>query len=320
MQFARFSDRSMSKCCVPSLRVGLSHFSWARNAHTACSLGDANRSGEIRVSVIGKKANTTSLENLAVRIFQSRVAHRLRADRGRDCFKAIPQNWLKLPPHRKSQAGIRRIGFMEFRNKASRIRLFDLQTPQMRAFHMTWVAFFFCFFAWFGISPLMHIVRKEFQLTPIQIGWCLIAASASTIFARSADRLALRPRRTAVVLYLAARAGLVGSDGNRTIARLCLLSILQAADRRNRGLVRDYAVPHVDHVRFQLRGHGQRHDRRLGKPGRRRNPHAHAGSVRTAGRTFGPQPADGLAGCDVRGRFALPPDGNCLLPADARRP
>jgi NNP family nitrate/nitrite transporter-like MFS transporter len=73
---------------------------------------------------------------------------------------------------------------MEFRNKATRIRLFDLRTPQMRAFHMTWIAFFFCFFAWFGISPLMPIVRKEFQLTPNQIGWCIIAASASTIFAR----------------------------------------------------------------------------------------------------------------------------------------
>src|SRR5208282_4646947 len=73
---------------------------------------------------------------------------------------------------------------MEFRNKATRIRLFDLRTPQMRAFHMSWIAFFFCFFAWFGISPLMPVVRDEFQLSRSQIGWCLIAATASTIFAR----------------------------------------------------------------------------------------------------------------------------------------
>jgi hypothetical protein len=49
-------------------------------------------------------------------------------------------------------------------DKAIRIDLFRANTPQMRAFHLTWLAFFFCFFAWFGISPLMPIIRKEFQL------------------------------------------------------------------------------------------------------------------------------------------------------------
>ena len=44
---------------------------------------------------------------------------------------------------------------MDFKNKATRINLFSLGTPQMRAFHMTWFAFFLCFFGWFGIVPLM---------------------------------------------------------------------------------------------------------------------------------------------------------------------
>ncbi len=48
-------------------------------------------------------------------------------------------------------------------DKAVRIDLFRANTPQMRAFHLTWLAFFFCFFARFGISPLMPIIRKEFQ-------------------------------------------------------------------------------------------------------------------------------------------------------------
>lgn len=73
---------------------------------------------------------------------------------------------------------------MDAAKKAERIDLFRFSTPQMRAFHLTWLAFFFCFFAWFGISPLMPIVRKEFQLTNDQVGWCIIAATASTIFAR----------------------------------------------------------------------------------------------------------------------------------------
>ena len=49
--------------------------------------------------------------------------------------------------------------------KATRIRLFSFDTPHMRAFHMAWIAFFLCFFAWFGIAPLMPVVRKELQLS-----------------------------------------------------------------------------------------------------------------------------------------------------------
>jgi len=68
--------------------------------------------------------------------------------------------------------------------KASRIDLFSLATPQMRAFHMTWFAFFLCFFAWFGIAPLMPIVRKELALTKDQVGWCIIGSVSITILAR----------------------------------------------------------------------------------------------------------------------------------------
>ena len=38
--------------------------------------------------------------------------------------------------------------------KATRIELANFSSPQMRAFHMSWIAFFICFFAWFGIAPL----------------------------------------------------------------------------------------------------------------------------------------------------------------------
>ncbi len=73
---------------------------------------------------------------------------------------------------------------MEVRNKATSIDLFSLKTPQMRAFHMTWFAFFLCFFAWFGIAPLMAIVRDELNLTKEQIGNTIIASVAITIVAR----------------------------------------------------------------------------------------------------------------------------------------
>ena len=54
----------------------------------------------------------------------------------------------------------------------------------MRAFHMSWFAFFLCFFAWFGIAPLMKVVRAELSLTKEQIGWCIIGSVAVTVFAR----------------------------------------------------------------------------------------------------------------------------------------
>lgn len=54
----------------------------------------------------------------------------------------------------------------------------------MRAFHMSWFAFFLCFFAWFGIAPLMPIIREELHLTKDQIGWCIIGSVAITVFAR----------------------------------------------------------------------------------------------------------------------------------------
>jgi MFS transporter, NNP family, nitrate/nitrite transporter len=68
--------------------------------------------------------------------------------------------------------------------KATRINLLDFRSPQMRAFHMSWFAFFLCFFAWFGMAPFMPIVRAEFNMTPDQVKYAVIASVAITFFAR----------------------------------------------------------------------------------------------------------------------------------------
>ncbi len=75
---------------------------------------------------------------------------------------------------------------MEFENKATRLwgNFFNVRMVQIRTFHMSWFAFFAAFFAWFGIAPLMIIVREELQLTKEQVGWTIIASVAVTIFAR----------------------------------------------------------------------------------------------------------------------------------------
>ncbi len=73
---------------------------------------------------------------------------------------------------------------MEIKNKATEIDLFSFKTPQMRAFHMSWFAFFLCFFAWFGIAPLMAVVREELALSKQQVANTIIASVAITILAR----------------------------------------------------------------------------------------------------------------------------------------
>ncbi len=68
--------------------------------------------------------------------------------------------------------------------KATKINLFSFKAPHMRVFHITWFSFFLCFFGWFGIAPLMAVVREELLLSKSQIGNIIISSVAITIFAR----------------------------------------------------------------------------------------------------------------------------------------
>ncbi|WP_051277809.1 NarK family nitrate/nitrite MFS transporter [Solimonas flava] len=69
-------------------------------------------------------------------------------------------------------------------SKATSIQLFSLSSPQMRAFHLSWLAFFVCFFAWFAVAPLMPVIKGEFGLSKDQIANINIAAVAITILTR----------------------------------------------------------------------------------------------------------------------------------------
>src|SRR3954469_20730499 len=75
---------------------------------------------------------------------------------------------------------------MHHPGKATRIDLFSFRTPAMRAFHMSWFAFFLCFFAWFGIAPLMKVVRDEIGVMKYTVGWCIIGSVAITVLSRMA--------------------------------------------------------------------------------------------------------------------------------------
>ena len=87
----------------------------------------------------------------------------------------------------------------ELAGKATSIKLKSFAAPHMRTFHLTWLAFFLCFFGWFGIAPLLGEVRDDLGLTKSQVFTSLIASVLITIFARVAigwvlDRVG--PRRT----------------------------------------------------------------------------------------------------------------------------
>ena len=75
---------------------------------------------------------------------------------------------------------------MELKGKSTSLwsNFWKIHEPQIRAFHMSWFAFFLCFFAWFGIAPLMKVVRDEMGLSQSQIGWSIIGSVAATVIAR----------------------------------------------------------------------------------------------------------------------------------------
>jgi NNP family nitrate/nitrite transporter-like MFS transporter len=66
----------------------------------------------------------------------------------------------------------------------AKLNIFSGKGIQMRTFHITWLTFFFCFFGWFGIAPLMPLVREQLHLNKEQVGNITIASVSATIIAR----------------------------------------------------------------------------------------------------------------------------------------
>lgn len=76
---------------------------------------------------------------------------------------------------------------METNNKPlEKLNIFSLKGIQMKTFHLTWMAFFLCFFGWFGLAPLMTVIKTDLGLTKGQIGNIIIASVAATVVARIA--------------------------------------------------------------------------------------------------------------------------------------
>ncbi len=122
---------------------------------------------------------------------------------------------------------------MDIKNKATRINLFSLKTVQMRTFHLTWLSFFLCFFGWFGIAPLMPLVRDDLGLTKSEIGSTIIASVAITVLVRLligplCDKIGPRKTYTGLLVLGSLPVMLIGlADSYETflLARLAIGSI-----------------------------------------------------------------------------------------------
>ncbi|CDF78361.1 nitrate/nitrite transporter [Formosa agariphila KMM 3901] len=68
--------------------------------------------------------------------------------------------------------------------KATKLDLLNFKSLPIRTFWITSIAFFLCFFAWFGIVPFMPDVVKDLGLTPSQKWNSIILAVSGTVFAR----------------------------------------------------------------------------------------------------------------------------------------
>ena len=73
---------------------------------------------------------------------------------------------------------------MNTQTKATKLELLNFSSIPTRTFWITSVAFFTCFFAWFGIVPFMPYVVKDLGLSPDQKWNSIILAVTGTVFAR----------------------------------------------------------------------------------------------------------------------------------------
>jgi len=98
----------------------------------------------------------------------------------------------------------------------------------MRAFHVTWIAFFLCFFAWFAVAPLTVVIKEDLGLSQVQLGNTIIASVAGTILARvlvgaCCDHFG--PRKTYSWLMIACSVPVMGIGLARSYESFLLLRL-----------------------------------------------------------------------------------------------
>jgi len=122
---------------------------------------------------------------------------------------------------------------MEVKNRSTHLNLLRFDLPQIRTFHFTWLAFHLCFFGWFGVAPLMAVIRDDLALSKWEVGMASTASVAATIIVRLiigplCDKVG--PRKTYAWLLMLGSVpvmaiGLANSFETFLFARLCIGAI-----------------------------------------------------------------------------------------------
>lgn len=100
--------------------------------------------------------------------------------------------------------------------KAIKIDLLSIRTVHMRTFHLTWLAFFLCFFGWFAHAPLLtSTIGPDLGLSKAQKITAFIGSVGITIIARLfigylCDRVG--PRKSYVALLVFGAIAVAGSS------------------------------------------------------------------------------------------------------------
>jgi MFS transporter, NNP family, nitrate/nitrite transporter len=111
-----------------------------------------------------------------------------------------------------------------------KLNIFSMKGVQMKTFHITWFTFFCCFFAWFGMAPLMKIAKEQLHLSKDQIGNIQIASVSATIIARLiigrlVDKFGPRLVYTWLLIICAIPVLLIGTSQSYTSFLLYRLAI-----------------------------------------------------------------------------------------------
>ncbi|ORX45272.1 MFS general substrate transporter [Hesseltinella vesiculosa] len=119
--------------------------------------------------------------------------------------------------------------------KATNFPLLSFRSPNMRAFHMSWLSFMIAFFSWFAVPPLATAISSDLKISASDMYDSNVSAVAVTIVARIVVGPLCEhwgPRRVMVALLVcgsipAAMVGLV-ENGAGLIAIRCIIGILGA--------------------------------------------------------------------------------------------